>query len=130
MKGDGGKAACLGEVSKLRMTKVSNEAGKTSGGHQDVRMHESENLESRRKTLGGSERRDSRWLEDQVEALRKQLEEERKEQKLFLETLTCVVRGETPRATLGRVENNTVDEERYSTLIFKPLQTCFRPSSS
>jgi len=110
MKGDGGKAACLGEVSKLRMTKVFNEAGKTSGGHQDFRMHESENLESRRKTLGGSERRDSRWLEDQVEALRKQLEEERKEQKLFLETLTCVVRGETPRAALGRVENNTAVE--------------------
>ena len=130
MKGDGGKAACLGEVSKLRMTKVFNEAGKTSGGHQDVRMHESENLESRRKTLGGSGRRDLQWLEDQVEALKKQLEEERKEQKLFLETLTCVVRGETPRAALGRVENNTVDEERYSTLIFKPLQTCFRPSSS
>ena len=115
MKGDGGKAACLGEVSKLRMTKIFNEAGKTSGGHQDVRMHDGENLESRRKTLGGSERRDSRWLEDQVEALKKQLEEERKEQKLFLETLTCVVRGETPRAALCRVENNTVDEERYST---------------
>ena len=112
MKGDGGKAACLGEVSKLRMTKIFNEAGKTSGGHQDVRMHDSENLESRRKTLDGSERRDSqwRWLEDQVEALKKQLEEERKEQKLFLETLTCVVRGETPCAALGRVENNTVDE--------------------
>jgi len=110
MKGDGGKAACLGEVSKLRMTKVFNEAGKTSGGHQDVRMHDSENLESRRKTLGGSERRDSRWLEDQVEALKKQLEEERKEQKLFLETLTCVVRGETPRAALGRAENNTAVE--------------------
>jgi len=110
MKGDGGKAACLGEVSKLRMTKVFNEAGKTSGGHQDVRVHDGKNLESRRKTLGGSVMRDSRWLEDQVEALKKQLEEERKEQKLFLETLTCVVRGETPRATLGRVENNTAVE--------------------
>ena len=60
--------------------------------------------------------------------MKKQLEEERKEQKLFLETLTCVVRGETPRVALGRVENNTVDEKRY-TLIFKLLQTCFRRSS-
>ena len=56
---------------------------------------------------GGGEGENLKRLETQVQALQcigEQLEDERKEQKKFVEVLTNVIKGEVPCATLDKAK--------------------------
>ena len=58
---------------------------------------------------GRDEGESLKQLEKQVQALEKQLEDERKEQKKFVEVLTNVIKGEVPCVTLEKAENILVN---------------------
>ena len=127
MKGDGGKAASLGEASKLKYSKkeslekasrlkyskAEDGAGKAGGLEEKVQKNVwSGRMASDRKPCneemqrrGGGEGGNLKRLEDQVQVLEKQLEDERMEQKKFLEVLTNVINGEVPCVALENAEN-------------------------
>merc|ERR550519_2386206 len=66
---------------------------------------------------GGSQQGDNlKRLEDQVQALKKQLEDEKREQKKLLEVLTNVIKGEVPCVSLDKAENNLVVQQLQDAL--------------
>ena len=142
MKGDGGRAACLGGASKLKCpkdqslgeasklkcskaesfekasrlnnVKAEDGAGKTGGLKEKgesmwtrrVALAEpGDQVVKRREGGGGGQGENFKRLEDQVQALKKQLEGERREQKKLLEVLTNVIKGEVPCVSLDKAEN-------------------------
>ena len=134
MKGDGGRAACMGEASKLKYSKSESvgevsklkyskaeslrEAstlkcpnGGKSGGlklkgeMRRVALAEPGHLVLKRRGGEGSQVDNLKWLEDQVQILKKQLEDERREQKKLLEVLTSVIKEEEPCVSLDKAEN-------------------------
>ena len=133
MKGDGGRAACLGEASKLKCSKAGSlekasrlnnvkaedGAGKTGGLKEKgesmwtrrVALAEpGDQVVQRREGGGGGEQGENfKRLEDQVQALKKQLEGERREQKKLLEVLSNVIKGEVPCVSLDKPENILVN---------------------
>ena len=130
MKGDGGKSACLGEASKLKCPKAEGleEANRIRHSKAEDRVGRTGGLETKGQSvsvgrLTGEEviwrRRGEgeklKQLEDQVKALKKQLEDEREEQKKFLEVLANVIKGEVPCVSLDKAENIWVNFHYYCT---------------
>ena len=134
MKGDGGRAACLGEASKLKCPKAEslekasrlrNSKAEDSEGKSGGLKEKGESVWMRRVLAepgdqvmqrrggggggGGQQGENLKRLEDQVQALKKQLEDERREQKKLLEVLTNVIKGEEPCVSLDKAENNLVN---------------------
>ena len=125
MKGDGGKSACLGEASKLKYSKTGGleEANRLRHSKAEDRVGKTGGMKIRGQSVSTCEeeiwRREEReklkLLEDQVKALKKQLEHEREEQKKFLEVLANVIKGEVPCVTLDKAENILVNFHYYNT---------------
>ena len=104
MKGDGGRAACLGEASKLNCSKSEGGARKTNGFKGQGVDCDGEF------TRRGGSGRNFKQLEDQVLSLEKQLEVERREQKKLREVITDVIKGERSSVTLDKAENILVNK--------------------
>ena len=136
MKGDGGRSACLGEASKLRYPKAGGleEANRLRLSRAEDRL----NLKGQSVSIGrvaseeriwrrrGSEGENLKRLEDQVESLKKQLKDERKEQKKFLEVLVDVIKGEVPSVTLDKAENVLVTFHYNCIAVTQMHQILFR----
>jgi len=120
MKGDGGRAACLGEASKLKCPKAGSlekESRLNNSKAEDADSAEKTDQVMQRRGGGGSQQGDNlKRLEDQVQALKKQLEDERREQKKLLEVLTNVIKGEVPCVSLDKAENNLVVQQLQDAL--------------
>ena len=140
MKGDGGRAASLGEARKLNYSKkesleeasglkylkAKDRAEKTDASKERVQQKAwIGKVAGAKKPCnddemwrnGGDDGESLKQLEKQVQALEKQLEDERKEQKKFVEVLTNVIKGEVPCVTLEKAENILVNFHQVALLL-------------
>jgi len=120
------KKESLEKASRLKYSKAEDRAGKAGGLEEKVQQNvwtgrvvavgDRKPCNEEMQRRGGGEGGNLKLLEDQVQALEKQLKDERMEQKKFLEVLTNVINGEVPCVALENAENILVIEQLQDAL--------------